>query len=90
MRALTALCSVYCAVGTKQAQRLQTVRLHDSNVTMTLRSGRAIMILVVNIERKGDDFRMGAESADGAVCNGSTIIPTVCNLTNHKKSGKHQ
>jgi len=49
MRELTALCSVYCVVGVKQAQPLQTGgRLRHKNAAMTSRSGRAAMILVVS------------------------------------------
>jgi len=49
MRALTALCSVHCVVGAKQAQPSQTsLRLRDINATMTSRSRRAATTLVVS------------------------------------------
>ena len=51
MCALTALCSVYCVVSSKQSQRLQTgLRLRDRNAIISL------MILIVSTGANRRDF----------------------------------
>jgi len=92
MRALTALCDVYCVVGAKQAQPWQTgLRLRDKNATMTSRSRRAAMILVVSAGVNGRWFPYGFRKLPmDQYARGRTILPIVCNFTKHDNSERHQ
>jgi len=53
MCALTALCSVYCVVSTKQTQRLQAgLRLRATEMRQLRRSGKVLIVSTGSGERR--------------------------------------
>jgi len=90
MCTLTALCSVYCVVSTKQTQRLQTgLRLRDRNAILTSKwSERALTSLIVSTGRSAWERLSRRKLPMVQYANCGTIVRKVCNFTNHEKSGK--
>jgi len=87
MCALTALCSVYYVVSTKQYQRLQTgLRLSDRNAIITWKWKGSY-----DSDRKYRSERERLSCGELPMdqhANCGTILSKVCNFTNHEKSGK--